>query len=120
AKVDFLVEEAQERGIPTVAFGDGGNEIGMGNIAETIRLHVPGGEREGAVTETDYLVVTSASTWGVYGTIACLAGMLGRPELLHREEAEGRLLEACAQAGIVDPFTGLAEGWLDGVPPEVS
>src|SRR5690606_2546619 len=94
AKVDFLVDEARERGIPTVAFGDGGNEIGVGMIAESIRLHVPGGDLVGAVTEADYLVVASASAWRVYGTIACLAVMLGRPELLLREEAECRLLEA--------------------------
>lgn len=29
ARVDYLVEEARNVGIPTIAVGDGGNEIGM-------------------------------------------------------------------------------------------
>ena len=46
--------------------------------------------------------------------------MLGRPEVFHDEQLDLRLTDACARAGIVDPFTGLAEGWLDGVPPHVN
>jgi len=120
AKADFLVDEARRRGILTIGYGDGGNEIGMGNIADTVRALVPGGDKVTAVTEVDHLVVTACSTWGAYGTAACLAGMLGRPEVFHDEQLDLRLTDACARAGIVDPFSGLAEGWLDGVPPHVN
>ena len=36
AKVDFLIEEAMRRKVWTLGIGDGGNEIGMGNIREEI------------------------------------------------------------------------------------
>lgn len=120
AKVDVLFDEARERGVLTIGIGDGGNEIGMGNIEETIRAHVPRGEKVAAATEVDHLVVASSSNLGAYGVAACAAAMLGRPELLHSEEREARLQEAAARAGLVDPYTGLAEGWVDGIPPEVT
>jgi hypothetical protein len=44
ARIDYLVEEAGERRILTIGIGDGGNEIGMGAIAEAVRKHVPHGE----------------------------------------------------------------------------
>ena len=34
--IDELVVQAARRGIPTVGVGDGGNEIGMGNVAHAI------------------------------------------------------------------------------------
>ncbi len=48
ARLDYLFEH----GIPSVGIGDGGNEIGMGNLAEVI----PG---------VDRLVLASVSNWGV-------------------------------------------------------
>jgi hypothetical protein len=33
---------------------------------------------------------------------------------------ERRMLDASVAAGIVDPLTGTSDGWLDGVPPQVS
>lgn len=120
AKVDDLVEAARRRGLLTIGFADGGNEIGMGSIAPVIAGLLPGGDTVCSTTGTDYLVVASSSSWGAYGVETCLAALLGRPEVLHDEEAEGRILQACALAGVVDPYTGLAEGWLDGTPAPVS
>lgn len=120
AKADELVEAARRKGVLTIGFADGGNEIGMGNIAPAISPLIPGGDTVCSATEVDYLVVASSSSWGAYGAETCLAALLGRPEVLHDEEAEGRILQACALAGVVDPFSGLAEGWLDGTPAPVS
>lgn len=54
---------------PTIAIGDGGNEIGMGNIRDAI------GELDinVAVTRCDELLVADVSNWGAYGLIALLA-----------------------------------------------
>lgn len=120
AKLDFLMEEARGRGILTIGLGDGGNEIGMGNITETIQAHVPNGEIVGAATGAEILVVAASASWGSYGVEACLAALSGKPHALHDEEMERRMLDASAMAGIVDPLTGTAEGWLDGVPPQVN
>ena len=36
-KVSYLIEEAKNRGIFTIGIGDGGNEVGMGCIKETVK-----------------------------------------------------------------------------------
>jgi hypothetical protein len=120
AKLDFVMEEARARNILTIGMGDGGNEIGMGNILQTVKEHVPNGATVGAATGADFLVVTGSASWGSYGVEACIAALAGKPHALHNEEMERRMLDASAMAGIVDPLTGLAEGWLDGVPPQVN
>jgi hypothetical protein len=59
---------------PTIAIGDGGNEIGMGNIADTIaRLDIVA-----SVTRCDELLVADVSNWGAYGLIALLAMWTGK------------------------------------------
>ncbi|MFN2327320.1 MAG: glutamate cyclase domain-containing protein [Chromatocurvus sp.] len=62
---------------PTIAVGDGGNEIGMGNVADII------GELDiiGSATTCDELLVADVSNWGAYGIIAYLGLWSGR-ELL--------------------------------------
>jgi D-glutamate cyclase-like, C-terminal len=53
---------------PTIAVGDGGNEIGMGNIREAIA----GLDINASVTGCDELLVADVSNWGAYGIIAFL------------------------------------------------
>jgi hypothetical protein len=54
---------------PTIAVGDGGNEIGMGNISEAIATL----DINAAATTCDELLVADVSNWGAYGLIAMLA-----------------------------------------------
>ncbi len=53
---------------PTIAIGDGGNEIGMGNIAGAIA----GLDIKASVTRCDELLVADVSNWGAYGIISFL------------------------------------------------
>ena len=53
---------------PTIAIGDGGNEIGMGNIREAIATL----DINAAETGCDELLVADVSNWGAYGLIAFL------------------------------------------------
>lgn len=54
---------------PTIAIGDGGNEIGMGNIANAIaKLDIIA-----STTTCDELLVADVSNWGAYGLIAFLS-----------------------------------------------
>jgi hypothetical protein len=127
AKVDYLIEQARERGILTVGIGDGGNEIGMGCIPKAVKAAIPTatkcvcpcGAGIAAATATDLLVVGTIANWACYGIEACLAALLGAPHILHDPATERRLLEAAAQAGMVDPVTGLAEARVDGLPAEI-
>ena len=62
---DYFLIEAD---CPTIAIGDGGNEIGMGKVLETLSL-LP---ITPAVTSCDELLVADVSNWGAHGLIALL------------------------------------------------
>src|SRR5207247_10230427 len=87
AGVDELFVRAGR--VTTVGVGDGGNEIGMGNVRA--RLAKGGGlaARIASVVSVDHLVVAGVSNWGAYGIVAHLGRLAGRP-LLHTPAADRR------------------------------
>ena len=86
---------------PTIAVGDGGNEIGMGNIREAISdLDI-----NPSVTGCDELLVADVSNWGAYGVIAILASWTGQD-----------LLGRISPVDILDYLS--ARGSVDGVTRE--
>lgn len=124
-KADDVVELFRARGIPTIGVGDGGNEIGMGKITAAVRDILPAARECGcpcgagiaAVTETDVLVVGSSANWGCYGIEAVMAAAVGDLAILHSPDVEHRIQLASVFAGLVDPSTGMADGWTDGAEP---
>jgi len=114
-KVDWLFTRAMDREIPTIGIGDGGNEIGMGNIIETVRKVIPHGPRIASTTRTGSLVVSGVSNWGAYGVVAALSILTGRC-LLHGAELEKKMIEACVRSGAVDGIRKKAENSVDGLP----
>jgi D-glutamate cyclase len=119
ARIDYLVEEATTSQIPTIGVGDGGNEIGMGAVAEAVHQYVPHGNILCAKLATDVLLPAGVSNWGCYAIQAALAVMTGKPDLIHTAAMERRLVEAAANAGLVDGNTGKCEPTVDGLPIEV-
>src|SRR5579885_880769 len=65
------------RTLPSIAIGDGGNELGMGTIAEALIARL--GMAEPCRTAADRLVIASVSNWGAYGMLAALSELSGRP-----------------------------------------
>ena len=118
ASADTLFEQARNCGIPTVAVGDGGNEIGMGVVQSAVREHVDHGETIACVRPVDHLVVAGVSNWGAYGVVAALSLLADEP-LLHSSEDERRLIEASLDAGCVDGVTGETLRCVDGIPSAV-
>lgn len=126
ARTDLLVERAQERGIPLVAVGDGGNEIGMGLVMDAVREHVPYGRAclcscgrgVAARTRADLLVTAAVSNWGCYAITACLAMLRNNPRLLHSVQAEHQLSSAGVRAGLINSVEGTVDGGVDGLPAE--
>jgi len=101
----------------TVGIGDGGNEIGMGNVrARLVRLD-PLQARIASVVRVDHLVVAGVSNWGGYGIVAALARRAGQ-DLLHTPALERRLIEACVAAGAADGITRRREATVDALPLE--
>lgn len=117
ARLDYLFEH----GIPSVGIGDGGNEIGMGNLAEIIprvgaQYAVPL-PKNPAVTRVDKLIIASVSNWGGYGLVAALSRIAGR-NLLPTVEHETRLIRRMVDAGAVDGTTGDRKYCVDNFTAE--
>jgi D-glutamate cyclase len=98
----------------TVAVGDGGNEVGMGNVRARLVRESRLMARIASVVRADHLVVAGVSNWGAYGVVAHLARLSGRP-LLHEPALEPRVIEACVAAGAVDGITRRREPTVDGI-----
>jgi hypothetical protein len=110
AKFDLFLKLG---GCPTLAVGDGGNEIGMGNIhAELSGLSIIP-----SVTTCDELVIASVSNWGVYGVIAAMSREVGQ-DLFSLFDPR-QIVEYLVGRGAVDGKTGCAACSEDGFPLEV-
>lgn len=127
AKIDFLVEEGKKRGILTLGIGDGGNEIGMGNIRDEIRETIPFGKQCNCpcgsgiapVTETDLLITATVSNWGAYGVAASLSILLENLQVFHYSGIEKWILEHASDAGFIDGISGFVEPGADGLDVEI-
>lgn len=124
ARIDLLFDEGLARGIPVVAVGDGGNEIGMGRVAEHVKAHVPYGDvcqcgcggGIGAVTGCDVLVTAACSNWGCTAIVAAMAARAGNASLMHTPEREALLLDTMVAAGLINSTHGLIDDSVDGFP----
>ena len=107
ARLDYFFEA----GIPSVGIGDGGNEIGMGNLVEfipTVETLPP----DPAVTRVDRLILASVSNWGGYGLVAALSQLTGH-NLLPSLETDRRLITHLVDQGAVDGTSGENKYYVD-------
>jgi D-glutamate cyclase-like, C-terminal len=102
----------------TIGVGDGGNEIGMGNVRARLTHGGALARRIASVVRVDHLVVAGVSNWGAYGIAAHLGRLAGRP-LLHTPNDERRIVAACVAAGACDGVTRRREATVDGLPLDV-
>ena len=100
------------KGMPSIGIGDGGNEIGMGNLAEIVR-DADGLPDDPAAALCDCLVIASVSNWGGYGIAAALSLETGR-NLLPPSEREMDCIRAMVDAGEVDGVSGDRQYSVDG------
>jgi len=107
AKYDLFLEECA---CPSIAFGDGGNEIGMGNVHAALKETdiIP------SVTTCDELVIASVSNWGVYGVIGMLSGLVGR-DLFDRFDIK-TIADFLFRHGCVDGVNRYLAPGEDGFP----
>ena len=110
AKYDLFFENGN---YPRIAFGDGGNEIGMGNV----QTHLTSMDIIPSVTPCDELVIASVSNWGVYGVIGVMSQLLNEDLFEHIDpESIASFLMA---NGCVDGMTHRTESTKDGFPLQV-
>jgi hypothetical protein len=112
AKIDYLFRQH----VCSVGIGDGGNEIGMGNIAAAIPMVMPIAGPP-CVTTTARLVIASVSNWGAWGLVAALSRQRGVNMLPTVRQAHDLLVRA-VDHGAVDGATGRRTLSVDGFPIE--
>lgn len=100
ARIDHLFTQ----GLPSIGIGDGGNEIGMGNLQEVIAAadQLPD---HPAVVGCDRLIAASTSNWGGYGLVAALSLLVGR-NLLPDIETDADCIRFLVDSGAVTGVTG--------------
>lgn len=108
-------------GLVTGAVGDGGNEIGMGNVpADVVAACIAHGDRIACRVPVDALVVAGTSNWGCAGLVAGLALLTpahtDRLAALLDPQVDARVLGAATAAGAIDGVTGRPGATVDGVP----
>jgi hypothetical protein len=104
--LDSLFVHAQRAGLLTIGVGDGGNEIGFGNIDHPAAAACD--------VRTSHLIVTTVSNWGVYGLIAQLSRQTGT-NFLPTADDEQALIERLVGYGAVDGCTGEGVPIVDGL-----
>ncbi len=123
AKSEALWKLLRARGVPNIAIGDLGNEIGMHAIADHIMRYVPytapgecacgcGGGILSATT-ADHIITATCSDWGCYGLIAALSYLKKDMEILHHEDMESEVMRVAARNGFIDMTGSLLPG-VDG------
>lgn len=106
----------QQAVCPTIAIGDGGNEIGMGNLYQAVsQLAITP-----SVTCCNELLLADVSNWAAYGLVALVSKLkeaeTGGGWLSYCQPAQ--LLQYLVDRGCVDGVTGLASVTEDSLPPE--
>ena len=96
----------------TVGIGDGGNEIGMGNVASAVTT-VPTLVKIPCITATARLIISSVSNWGGYGLVAAMSRQRGK-DLLPSVEEEEELIKRTVDSGAVDGKSAKPEYKVDG------
>jgi len=94
---------------PTIGIGDGGNEIGMGNITAALQdLNIITSS-----TKVDELLIADVSNWGAYGIMAILS-LWNDIDLLAAVNLE-EILTFLSEQGSVDGVTRINELTEDGL-----
>lgn len=128
AYVDPIADAMYAAGKLTVGIGDGGNEIGFGNVYEAARELLANGTSCACscgggivtVTKVRHMYPVAISNWGAYGLVAALAIGYERPDIMVTPDEEHLILARCIELDLVDGQTGRVGYRLDGVPGAAS
>ncbi len=114
--LDQLFIDAAELGITTVGIGDGGNEIGMGNVFAQTLQNIPNGEKLASVISTDFCIVAGVSNWGALGLVGALSILEGKDLMPSAASLIDDMKRLVADGGAVDGVTHKHEQTIDGLP----
>ncbi|MDO4321510.1 MAG: DUF4392 domain-containing protein [Lachnospiraceae bacterium] len=115
AQIDIMFDLAAREGILTIGIGDGGNEIGMGNLKDVIEEKlslIP------CTVKVNELIIATTSNWGAYALAASLS-IKKHQHLLMSYHELAEYLERIVALGCIDGVTKKQEPSVDGFPPEI-
>ena len=145
-----LIESKLSLPLTTIGIGDGGNEVGMGKIYETlIQSSIPNAQMIACTVPADHLIICSVSNWGGYALAAAIALVcseaqsennvrksdeshqnnnnnetISGKQLLQKslptEEEQSESCKLLVAAGARDGITKLQELYIDGMTLEES
>ena len=115
APLDGAALEAEGRGVPLLAIGDGGNEAGMGCLMDELTSLIPDFAPCLCSVPADVALAVDVSNWGAYA-LGCLLSCERGLWLGHSSDEEERLLRGLVAAGAVDGLSRRAEPSVDGFP----
>ncbi len=114
AQIDTMFQLAARSHILTIGIGDGGNEIGMGNLKDVIlhRLSL-----NPCTVTVDELIIATTSNWGAYALVTYLSILNHSRRLIsHRKIAA--YIDRIVASGCVDGVTKKHEPSVDGFSSE--
>ena len=114
SKTEYLLNN----NIPSIGIGDGGNEIGMGNLKHIIKNSTELSNPP-CITTTDLLIPASTSNWGGYGLVAGLSKIPNK-NLLPSIPEDEKLIKDFVDAGGVDGITATSSYKVDSFELEVN
>jgi hypothetical protein len=114
APFDEAYIEAQKRGITTIAIGDGGNELGMGDVGSSVDKYVAPGRAFSCGISSDICICAGVSNWAGYALAAMLSRIAGENLMADRAVFDD-MLKGIVNLGAVDGVSGLKEVTVDGL-----
>lgn len=114
---DLLFIKAKQNNISTSAVGDGGNEVGMGKVKDSVVKYVNKGNIICAQFCSDNLIVAGVSNWGAFGICVGLC-IINNNMVMYDEEIYEKILKEMVKAGAVDGYSKKRETTVDGLTYE--
>ena len=122
APLDFLFPNVKDKKIKpylTISVGDGGNEVGTGNIIDLIKKNVPLGDSICTISSCDILIMAGVSKLGGVGIAAALS-ILANDEQIARTfidimSTQKEILKRMIDNGSYDGVSGDYINAIDGM-----
>ena len=115
----FPLHRTSKKEYLTIGIGDGGNEVGTGNIADEVCKHIKNGEDICTCICADILIMAGVSNWGALALAAALVIASNNPEVakvfIESCNKQPEILRKMIDAGSFDGCTGRKELSIDNM-----
>ncbi len=112
--LDAHFKKAKKNGVITIGIGDGGNELGLGNMYNYFKKAVANGEKNCTIIGSDYLVLAGVSNWAGYA-LASLLKYKSKNNTLYSTHKIDCLLTTIVEYGAVDGIRKKQTKTVDGL-----